>query len=77
MADAERLGEDLASAEFPVYVTRHLEEAREYARERYLGEPDARFGLVASSHAKNLEGHGVDNSWITTSRMNVAKCAIR
>jgi DUF2075 family protein len=29
--------------------------------------------LVATSHARNLPRHGVDNSWIATSRINIAK----
>ena len=56
-----------------MYVTRDLEAAKEYARTRYDREPDPRYGLLATSHARNLERYGVDNGWIATSRMNIAK----
>ncbi len=51
-------------------VTRDLEAAKAYARERYADHPTARYGLLASSKAKNLEEFGVDNSWMTTSRLS-------
>jgi hypothetical protein len=67
------VAEAIASGEwrqtFPLYLTRELDEAREYARERYSNDPDARYGLLASSHANNLEELGVNNSWIATSRV--------
>lgn len=58
---------------YPVYVTRDLDEARRYVRERFDGEPSKRTGLLASSHAKSLPAHGVDNAYMATSRMNVAR----
>jgi DUF2075 family protein len=70
---AEAIAESLREADFPVYVTRDLEAAKEYARERYNREPDPRYGLLASSHARDLERHGVDNSWFATNRTNIAK----
>jgi DUF2075 family protein/ferredoxin-NADP reductase len=73
ITNAESFAGSLRDADFPLYVTRDLEAAKQYARERYSGEPDARYGLVATSHAKNLEALGVNNSWIVTSRMNIAK----
>ena len=73
LAGADAAANEIDMGKFPIYVTRDLEEARDYARDRYSGEPDPRFGLVASSHAKNLVVHGVDNSFMATSRMNLAK----
>jgi DUF2075 family protein len=73
ITDAEAIAGSLRAADFPVYVTRDLAAAMEYAHERYDGEPDPRYGLVATSHAKNLVRHGVDNSWLATSRLNIAK----
>ncbi|MDP9227131.1 MAG: DUF2075 domain-containing protein [Actinomycetota bacterium] len=70
---AEAIVETLREADFPVYVTRDLGQAKDYAHERYDREPDPRYGLVATSHARNLPRHGVDNSWIATSRINIAK----
>jgi DUF2075 family protein len=73
LSDAERLSRRIWQDEFTLYVTRDLAGAGDYVRERYSSDPDARFGLVASSHATNLERNEVNNSWIATSRMNVAK----
>ncbi len=56
-----------------MYVTRDLDVARAYVRRRIDGEPDKRVGLLASSHAKRLEAHGVPNSFMATSHMNVAR----
>ncbi|PZR99870.1 MAG: hypothetical protein DLM70_14565, partial [Chloroflexi bacterium] len=40
---------------FDLYVTRELETAEAYVRDRYADAEDKRFGLIASSKAKNLE----------------------
>ena len=54
---------------FPMYLTRDLDEARDYARWRFRDEPDKRYGLVASSHAKVLAKHGVANDFMSTNKM--------
>ncbi|MFM8973006.1 MAG: DNA/RNA helicase domain-containing protein, partial [Actinomycetota bacterium] len=59
--------------QYPVYLTRDLAEATAYVRRRYENNPAKRFGLLASSHAKLLPKFGVENSYIATSRMNVAR----
>ena len=63
----------IQAGSFPMYLTRELDEARAYARARYEDDPHARYGLLASSHAKLLPDFGVDNGWISTSRMKVAR----
>ncbi|CAA9226290.1 MAG: hypothetical protein AVDCRST_MAG77-973 [uncultured Chloroflexi bacterium] len=54
---------------FALYVTQELEEAKGYARERYVDDPVKRYGLLASSRAKNLAAHGVSNDWQSTKGM--------
>jgi hypothetical protein len=51
---------------FDLYVTRDLESAKAYLRERYADQEDKRFGLLASSRAKNLPRWGVHNEWAQT-----------
>jgi hypothetical protein len=71
-ADARRAHElvsDIHAGGHRLLVTRDLDVARSYLRERYEDAPQARYGLVASSRAKNLEAWGVDNSWQTTKVM--------
>lgn len=47
-------------------ITRELGVAKTYLRERYAADPDARFGLVASSRDKSLEAFGVPNDFKST-----------
>jgi len=54
---------DLRAASYPILVTRSLEWAKEYARTRFQGEVMRRYGLLASSKAKNLAAAGVDNGY--------------
>ena len=73
LARAADLAHSVQDEQFPLYVTRDLDDARAYARARYDGHEDARYGLVASSQAKVLPRFGVENGWIATSRMKVAR----
>lgn len=68
-AAAARKAVRIQSEGFRMYLTRDLDEAREYARWRYREEPDKRYGLVASSHAKVLPKHGVPNDYMTTNKV--------
>jgi hypothetical protein len=52
-------------------ITRDLEEAKAYVRQRYEESPLARYGLIASSRCKRLVAHGVDNTFQTTKRLRV------
>ena len=70
---AHRQALKIRHAQYPLYVTRDIEEAKRYARQRFDEEPNHRSGLLASSHAKNLLKHGIDNGYQATSNMNVAK----
>lgn len=56
---------------FGMYVTRDIEAARLYVRERYKGMRDARFGLLASAKARNLAEHGFLNEYQFTRNMRV------
>ena len=53
-------------------MSRDLDEVRAFIRERFAGEPTKTTGLLASSHAKNLEPLGIRNGFLATSRMNIA-----
>jgi len=58
---------------FSMYLTRDLTGARRYLADRYAGQQEARFGLVCSSHTHLLQRFGIDNSWLATSKMNIAR----
>lgn len=58
---------------FPIYVTRDLEAAKSYIRDRFAGEPMRRYGLIASSKARNLVAHGVDPTFQATKKLQIGK----
>jgi hypothetical protein len=70
-AHCRTLGERLEAQAYHLRMTRDLEEARAYLRDRYAEAPDARFGLVASSRDKALERWGVFNDWHSTRRVQL------
>lgn len=70
---AAELATRLLAADFTIRITRELDEAKTYARARYEGEPLALYGLLASSHAKDLVKCGVYNDFQTTKRVRIAK----
>jgi len=52
-----------------MYLTDDLERAKDYVRTRYAEAVDARYGLLASSKAKNLVAYGVHNDFAYTRRL--------
>ncbi|RJQ42542.1 MAG: DUF2075 domain-containing protein [Gaiellales bacterium] len=50
-------------------ITRDLNVAKSYLRERYGEDPDARFGLIASSKDKDLTRFGILNDFQSTKRV--------
>ncbi len=68
-----RLATRMHEEAYPLYVTRDLQEAKSYVRLRYEGDNGKKYGLLSSSHARILPKYGVDNGWLPTSRLNIAK----
>jgi len=56
---------------FHLRLTRSLQQAKDYLRERYAEDRDARFGLVASSKDRDLEAWGVPNSFQATKNVRI------
>jgi DUF2075 family protein len=52
-------------------VCRDIEDAKGYVRQRYAGEIDKRYGLLASSKANNLPRYGVQNGYEFTRNLRV------
>lgn len=74
LATAARLADRIRAEGFPLYVTRSLDDARQYTWERYGSAPDARYGLLASSRTQSfLPRFGVDSSWPATKRVKLAR----
>ena len=64
--DLEAIAQRLEHDGFHLRLTRSLDTAKAYLRERYAENRDARFGLVASSRDRDLEAFGVENGYQAT-----------
>jgi hypothetical protein len=74
LAFAARHAVRVQAEQFPLYVTRDLDAAKTYARDRYAEEPDARYGLLASSRSQRfLPPFGIDSSFPATKRVRLAR----
>jgi len=71
LEECKRLSRELKGQGFEMYITRDIEAARLYVRERYKGATDARYGLLASSKARNLLSYGFTNEYQYTKNMRV------
>jgi hypothetical protein len=65
------LADELHEGGHRFLLTRDLDAARAYLRERYADARFARYGLVASSKDKWLPAFGVDNTFQTTKQLRV------
>jgi hypothetical protein len=68
---ARPIAEGLIASSYRLHVTRDLEAAKRYLRDRYREAPEARFGIVASSKDKQLEDFGILNAFQDTKRLKV------
>ena len=56
-----------------LYVTNDISIAANYVKERYANYEDSRFGLIASSKAKNLGAYGINTDWNCTRNIRVGQ----
>jgi DUF2075 family protein len=68
---ARTLAERMYSQGFDIYITNDINVAAQYVKERYKGDEEARFGLMASSKAKNLAIYGINTEWNCTRNIRV------
>lgn len=64
--DAKALANELKDNRFDIYITRKLENAKQYVITRYFDEVDKRYGLLASSKDKALPKYGINNDFMST-----------
>jgi hypothetical protein len=64
-----RISEDLERKGYHLRITRDLETAKQYLRDRYVEAPDARFGMIASSRDSALYQFGVPNDFQSTKQV--------
>lgn len=65
------LADELHTGGHRFLLTRDLDSAKDYLRERYADAQCARYGVVASSKDKWLPSFGVDNTFRTTKQLRV------
>lgn len=64
------LARELAGASYHLRITRDLDEAKTYLRDRYQEDKQARFGLLASARDRDLHQFGIENGFNATNRMS-------
>jgi len=68
-SDNAVLADQLEAAGYHLRITRNVETGKAYLRERYAENPNARYGLVASSKDRDLARFGVPNDFQSTKRV--------
>ncbi|WFN33462.1 DUF2075 domain-containing protein [Methanogenium sp. S4BF] len=68
---ARELADRMYEQGFDMYITTQLSLATEYVKDRYMGQSEKRYGLLASSKAKNLPDYGIHNEFNYTRTMKV------
>ena len=64
--DLKPIADKLEKQGYHLRITRDLEAAKNYLRERYSENPDARYGILASSRDRDLHRFGIMNDWQST-----------
>ena len=67
--NAKKISEKIKKDGFEIYITRNLEDAKTYVKERYQHQNEKRYGLIASSKAKILPKYGILNDFFVTRRL--------
>ena len=65
------VAEQIEKDGFHLRITKDLDVAKAYLRERYAENPDARYGIVASARDKSLPGFGIPNDFQSTKRVKM------
>jgi len=58
---------------FPIFITRDIEEAKLYVSSRFEGENSKRYGILASSKDQVLPNYGIHNGFQDTKRVKNAR----
>lgn len=70
---ASKLAQQIWLQNFPIYITRDLEEAKEYVKIRFDGEITKRYGILASSKDQVLPEFGIKNGFQDTKLVKNAR----
>lgn len=67
--EVRKIANTLEEQGFNLRITRCLDDARQYLRDRYAGDSGPRFGLVASARDKDLQNFGIPNDYQSTKQV--------
>ncbi len=73
LAKASMIAQRIWMQNFPIFITRDLEEAKQYISERFKGEESKRYGILASSKDRVLPQYGIKNDFHSTKMVRNAK----
>ncbi len=73
LVDASKVSQKIWHQNFPIFVTRDLDEAKGYISSRFAGESSKRYGIVASSKDRVLPTYGIKNGFHETKQVKNAK----
>ena len=71
--ELEKKSNALKKEEYSIYITRDLESAKKYLIEKYKGEENKTYGIIASSKSKILPKYGVMNDFNSTKTFTPAQ----
>lgn len=73
LSKASQLAQNVIASGFQILITRDLEEAKTYIRERYKDQPNSRYGILASSKDLVLPNYGIKNNFHDVKQVKKAK----
>ena len=71
ISKANELSTQIIRQNFQLYITHDLDRAKLYVKERYNGQNEKRFGLIASARDKILPSYGIQNDFQSTRRLKI------
>jgi hypothetical protein len=72
-SNASKFSQQIWFQNFPIYITRNIEEAKSYVTTRFAGESTKRYGILASSKDRVLPEYGIKNGFQDTKLVKNAK----
>jgi len=73
LSSASKFAQQIWFQNFPIFITRDLEEAKSYVKTRFAGESTKRYGILASSKDRVLPEYGIKNGFQDTKLVKNAK----
>lgn len=73
LSSASKFAQQIWFQNFPILITREIEDAKSYVKKRFAGEATKRYGILASSKDRVLPEYGIKNGFQDTKLVKNAK----